>query len=357
MALFYLAGALAGCGQNDIRVYTVPKEKPSLATASTDAAPQPQVHWKLPAGWEEQAAGGMRLARFAVTGKDGHQADIAIIPLGAANAPIDQLVNIWREQIHLPPVKPEDLTKQGEKVKIGSSQGDLFELVSTEPMIDDKFKARSLIAILSTNGGTWVFKMSGYDDLVVQQKASFTSFLESISIDESAGALGTPPRFASTNPGKLPTGPGGNDSATAKPVWKVPAGWQEQPPSQMLLAKFAVGGDGAAKAEVTVSAFPGDTGGLLANVNRWRGQVGLANIAQSDLQAQLTPVDVAGGKAMLVDVTGLNPKTGQKARLIGAIIPREGRTWFFKMMGDEQLAEKEKSVFVKFIQTVQFPDA
>src|SRR5438270_2760227 len=102
VALLCLAAALAGCGQNDIRVYTVPKEKPSPATASADAAAQPQVRWKLPSGWEEQEAGGMRLARFAVNGKDGHQADVAIIPLGAVNAPIDQLVNIWREQIHLP---------------------------------------------------------------------------------------------------------------------------------------------------------------------------------------------------------------------------------------------------------------
>ena len=110
-------------------------------------------------------------------------------------------------------------------------------------------------------------------------------------------------------------------------------------------------------AEVTVSAFPGDVGGLLANVNRWRGQVGLANISQSDLSNEVTSVDVPGGKAMLVDVTGSNPKNGQKARLIGAIVPREGRTWFFKLMGDEQVAEKQKSTFVKFVQTVQFPDA
>jgi hypothetical protein len=60
---------------------------------------------------------------------------------------------------------------------------------------------------------------------------------------------------------------------------------------------------------------------------------------------------------MLVDVTGQNPRNGQKARLIGAIIPREGRTWFFKLMGDEQVAEREKPIFVKFIKTVQFPDA
>jgi len=140
VALLCLAAALAGCGQNDIRVYTVPKEKPSVATASVDAAAQPQVHWKLPSGWEEQEAGGMRLARFAVTGKDGHQADVAIIPLGAVNAPIDQLVNIWREQIHLPAVKPEELANQGEKIKIGASQGNLFELVSTEAMIGMKMQ-------------------------------------------------------------------------------------------------------------------------------------------------------------------------------------------------------------------------
>ena len=142
----------------------------------------------------------------------------------------------------------------------------------------------------------------------------------------------------------------------AKPLWKVPSEWQEQSPGQINLAKWVVGSDsGGGSAEVTVSAFPGDVGGLLANVNRWRGQVGLGNISQSDLSSHVTPVDVPGGKAMLVDVTG--SKNGQKARLIGAIVPREGRTWFFKLMGDEQVAEKQKSVFVKFVQTVQFPDA
>jgi len=148
----------------------------------------------------------------------------------------------------------------------------------------------------------------------------------------------------------------GETTNPAKPLWKVPSEWQEQSPGQINLAKWVVGSDsGGGSAEVTVSAFPGDVGGLLANVNRWRGQVGLGNISQADLSSNVTPVDVPGGKAMLVDVTG--SKNGQKARLIGAIVPREGRTWFFKLMGDEQVAEKQKSVFVKFVQTVQFPDA
>src|SRR6185436_7389792 len=150
------------------------------------------------------------------------------------------------------------------------------------------------------------------------------------------------------------TAPAGE--AAAKPNWDVPADWKEQPPSQMLLAKFLLGGDAGAKAEVTVSVFPGDTGGLLANVNRWRGQVGLTPVEQPELKT-LASVDVIGGKATLVDVTGVCPRNGQKARLIGAIVPREGNTWFYKMMGDEAVAEQQKAAFVKFIQTVRYPNA
>jgi hypothetical protein len=355
---FAISALISGCGRNDIRVYTVPKEKPSTAVASSEGEGTPQVHWKTPAGWQEQEAEGMRLARFSVTGKEGRQADVAIIPLSGINAPVDQLVNIWREQMHLPALKPEELAEHGEKVKIGSSEGNLFEMASTEPLIDEKFKARSLVALLQTNGAIWIFKMSGHDDFVAEQKPIFSAFLASISIDNSPGLGMQHPRLASTNAKRIPTESNAAEgNAPGKPAWQVPAGWQEQPPSQMILAKFLVGTGGAEKAEVTVSAFPGDMGGLLANVNRWRGQVGLDKVTQADLSKDVTPVDLAAGKAMLVDVTGVNPKTGQKARLIGAIVPREGRTWFFKLMGDEKLAEKEKPVFVKFIQTVQFPDA
>ena len=52
----------------------------------------------------------MRLARFAVAGNGGEAADVSIIPLGGISAQKDQLLNIWREQIRLPPVDLEQLT-------------------------------------------------------------------------------------------------------------------------------------------------------------------------------------------------------------------------------------------------------
>lgn len=351
LALLCVGGLFAGCGRNDVRVYTVPKEQPSLAEAETGG--QPEVHWKLPEGWEEREGDQMRVARFAVKGTNGEAADVSIIALGevAADKKTD-LVNIFRNQIQLPPAGPSELTNS--PVAIGSARGELFEIVSEKPVLDDK-NARVLLALAELENGVWLFKMSGHDDFVARQKSAFESFLKSISIQKSAApAIG---RIASTN-AKQTRKPGGEETTNpARPAWKVPSEWQEQSPGQMLLAKWVVAGDSGASAEVTVSAFPGDVGGLLANVNRWRGQVGLGNISQSDLSSHVTPVDVPGGKAMLVDVIGSNPRNGQRARLIGAIVPREGRTWFFKLMGDEQVAEKQKSVFVKFVQTVQFPDA
>jgi hypothetical protein len=53
------------------------------------------------------------------------------------------------------------------------------------------------------------------------------------------------------------------------PEWTVPEGWQETPPTQMLISRFEVNADDG-QVEITVSAFPGDVGGTVANVNRWR---------------------------------------------------------------------------------------
>src|SRR4051812_46360840 len=99
VGLFCSVFLLSGCGQSDIRIYTVPKEKPSLAATSSEGDSQPHVHWQTPAGWEEREAGGMRLARFAASSKDGQEADIAVIPLRGVDAASADLVNIWRKQI------------------------------------------------------------------------------------------------------------------------------------------------------------------------------------------------------------------------------------------------------------------
>lgn len=146
------------------------------------------------------------------------------------------------------------------------------------------------------------------------------------------------------------------ESAPGKPAWTVPAGWTEELPTQMLLAKLSVT-DQDARAAITVSSFPGEVGGLLANVNRWRGQVSLPPISEADLPNAVAQLETQAGKASLVDLIGTDANTGRTARLICVVLPHAGQTWFFKIMGDEQVVAREKDAFLKFVQSARFPDA
>ena len=90
------------------------------------------------------------------------------------------------------------------------------------------------------------------------------------------------------------------------------------------------------------------------NVNRWRGQIGLGQLAESEIQSTAKPLDVASGKATFVDMTGGDPKTGQKTRVLGLIVPQGQQTWFYKLMGPEQTVEANKEAFLAFVKTVKY---
>lgn len=346
MPAFFLALVLvAGCGKEEIRTYTVPKE--SAATA-----PAPHPHWTLPSGWTEQPASGMRVGSFTVTGKDGQQADVSIIPLsGQAGSDLDN-VNRWRAQVGLQPVAAGELATLTEKVSIGESEGALFQMSGTSP--ETSKPTRLLGAILAQGGTTWFFKMLGSDTLVAEQKPAFQQFLKSISFHaagEHAQTAATPAPPASIVPQSPAT-------SSKLPAWEVPGSWQEQPPSSMLLARFAVKDQSSGKAEVTVSAFPGDVGGLLPNVNRWRNQIGLAPIDTPELAKAVSPLELDGIKATLVEMANPKPSAaGSPQRIIVALVPHGGQTWFFKLLGDDAAVAKEKAALLKFVQSIRFPNA
>lgn len=368
LALTVAAALLSGCGKEDIKVYRTDKDKPESAPTANPhaggsmgamgenphamAASTARIAYKLPAGWQERPASNMRVASFAIPGKDDQSADVSVIPLPGVGAHLTEMVNIWRQQLQLPEATEEMAAKSAEDIKVGADQGKLYDLASTEKVLNNKYQARIIAAILMRGETAWFFKLTGEDALVAAQKPAFLEFLKSVSfVSEPAG--GMPPMAGGMPPmGGGMMAPAGGGDAPAKPAWTVPAGWKEEPPTQMLIAKF-LAADGDAKAEITVSAFPGDVGGLLANVNRWRRQIGLPPIEDADLAKTVSEIDAQGGKAKLVDLDGVDAKSGQKARLVGVIVPQATQTWFYKLMGDEKVVAREKDALVKFVQSVK----
>jgi hypothetical protein len=359
VAATILISALAGCKRNEATVYNVPKDNsPQVQpapvavpeTASPEMAPPPaaamslpQLKYQLPAGWQEKPLTEMRVASFTALGTNGQSADVSVIPLPIVGKDL-QLVNMWRSQVQLPATSDPDAVKQAEPVAIGMEQGRLFEFVSGQPMIGNA-RQRILVAMLTRGNMSWFFKMTGEDAFVASQKDNFLQFLKSVSFVENA-------------PAEMAAAPAAqSENQNANSIWTIPSDWQALPPSQFLLAEFAVTGTNGATADVNVAEMGGEGGGLLANVNRWRGQIGLPQISETDLQPLATPIDSPNGKIQIVDFTGTDPKTGKPARLVGAIVPQNGQTWFYKLMGDESIVAQQKDAFIKFIQSANYANA
>jgi hypothetical protein len=364
-----LALSLAGCGRNDVQVYQVGKEQAQSPPAQgADATAMPPGHpdvsaqppglkWTLPTGWEEVVPPGqMRVASFRIKGEGSKLGDVSVVPLPGAAGGILANVNRWRGQVGLAPVSEAELGNLAQKVVIAGHPGELYEQAgqgtgSGEP-------TRILAAILMHDEVAWFFKVTGDDQLVAQQKPAFVEFLKSLTFTAPAAPVaqaGLPADHPPIDTPMLSAQPADATApASGKPAWQVPAAWKEVPGGQFLVAKFTISGDGGAQAAVNVSMSAGDGGGLAANVGRWRGQLGLGQLSEDELNKLAAPVDTAAGKAMLVDMIGTDARTGQKARLVGVIVPQGGQTWFYKLMGDEQLVGREKDAFSKFVQTARY---
>jgi hypothetical protein len=135
--------------------------------------------------------------------------------------------------------------------------------------------------------------------------------------------------------------------------WTPPDGWSPQPLSEMRLASFKVAGANASSADVSVTAFPGEAGGLGPNLNRWRGQLQLPPLSDNQLSTAIQRVDVDNAPAYLVDfqTADKNPKP---SRILGAVMQTSDRTWFVKMTGPPDLLEIQRAKFLDFVRSFRF---
>ena len=124
----------------------------------------------------------------------------------------------------------------------------------------------------------------------------------------------------------------------------------------MRRATFVVKDTNDQTVEIVVSTFPGDVGGLLANVNRWRGQIGLGPVAPDEIASITSDVEIGGTKTTVVDFKTDTAPAGktQPQRMIVVTLPHAGNSWFFKMTGDAPLVGAQKETLLQFVKSVKF---
>jgi hypothetical protein len=182
-----------------------------------------------------------------------------------------------------------------------------------------------------------------------------------------AAAPPSPPPPAQASVPSLPAGhppidmsaqqlPPGTGADAPNPQWTVPEGWQPGKASNVRRASFVATGPEGQTVDIAVTAFPGDVGGMLMNVNRWRSQIGLTPVTSEEIGSMTSKLAVNEIEATVTDFAADKPAAGRAnpQRMIVVTVPHEGVSWFFKMTGDAPLVEAQKTTFLEFVKSVKF---
>lgn len=160
---------------------------------------------------------------------------------------------------------------------------------------------------------------------------------------ERMGVQAPPPAAPASAPSGAATS-GGNGALK----WELPAGWSELAPTSMRVANFRVGGD--ERAECYLTFLAGDGGGLAANIQRWRTQMGQGPLSTQEIAA-LPTKPMLGGEAVLVDFKGSFSGMGggaklADARLVGLLLVGPQGAAFLKMTGPSSTIDGQVDAFL-----------
>lgn len=342
VVLSLLAALVAGCSSSEREESLDPPETiraPGLrigasssqrfgrmgaGSAAESSAPEaPRVFtFALPAGWKTLPAQQFRDVNLEAPG--GVNAWVTLMGPGAGGA-LGNL-NRWRSQLGLAPAAEEDLAALPTETLLGQG-AQRIDLSSADG-------AQRLVAVMLFEADRSVFvRMSGSPDAVQEQQPGFATFLASLSDRPQGGVPQGGAGAAEASPSD-PSDPSGAGDFR----WSTPAGWVPVGGSPFKLFEYTV-----ADGKCWVSELAGDGGGLLANVVRWCGQVGIEPLAESEINA-LPRMQVLGQEAVYVRLL----QDGDAAGMLGLVIPLSERTLFVKMTGPSRLLIEQSPGFESF---------
>lgn len=272
--------------------------------AIDDATGQPT--WSTPDGWQQKPASGMRLATLSASTSSG---DVELSVIGLAkgadwNQQLLDNLNRWRGQMKLSSIGIAQLPKETKPIE----------------SVDD--------AVLIDIQGIYSGGMS--------PAAPFAG----------GGQSPARPPFASPPAAVPATRPA---VAAEKITYETPKGWVPGKQSSMRVASLLTSEEPTA-AEARISKWPnaGAMGDALMNVNRWRGQVGLAQVDAAGLAESAQPFSVDGADGSYYEMVGEN-----RAQL--AVMSTRGNlVWFFILTGTPDVVEQQRETFRTWVASASF---
>lgn len=166
-------------------------------------------------------------------------------------------------------------------------------------------------------------------------------------VPKAAGAPAPAPAMGmNMGTGEVPMPP--TPTGAAALAWTLPKGWTETRPGGMRVATLVPPVSGV---DISITALPGPAGGELANVNRWRGQIGLEPVDDAGLARLRAAVKAPAGTLSVYDFTS---DGATATRMVVALLTAEtGSTWFLKMTGEAKAVGQVRPDFLRLLETLR----
>ncbi len=286
----------------------------TMGAAAGDAEP---FTYTLPAGW--QKASPVQFRDVNLSAPDGVECWVSLLP--PSSTALSHLAR-WCGQLGLP--EPDEGAVAGlAKLRLLGKEALRIDLTAKDG------KKRLLGSMLLAPERHVFVRMQGTPEAVAAQEAALVAFEASLA-DRTAG---------SANPGVGSAPSPSNDDAEPQIRWSTPAGWTAQGPATMRLETFDLGGG----VSCWLTLLRGDGGGLVANVQRWAGQVGLPMLSTAELAA-LPRWDVRGHQAAYVALL----KDGDAEGLLAISVPLDGWSLYVRMRGPSSALRSHEAEFRTF---------
>lgn len=344
----FLAAAAAGCSDSsaprriessrevatassDLNFHATSGERFGTRTPSTNATATDDstsaLAWDVPAGWTELAPAQMRDANFRVAGDPRAECYLTLLTGEAGGLAAN--INRWRAQMSQP-VASADAIAGLPRVPFLGREAVLVDLAGafTGMSAGNAATDYRLVGLLLVDpAGSAFLKMVGPQDVIGPQVDAFRALARSIRSRAASAASDAIDAPAANHAGGI--------------EWNAPAAWRRAPERATRTVSFYV--DPGESVECYVTVLGGDAGGALANVNRWRGQMGQPPIGEPELAA-LPRIPMLGGQAILAQID----QAQGDSQMLAALGELPGRTIFVKVIGPRGLIESQRQSFTAF---------
>ena len=334
------------------------------------------LRYTTPPGWSELPGSQFRDVNFRVAGDANSECYLST--LSGEGGGLAANVNRWRKQMSLDALSAEAVAALPQVEWFGKRATAVdFTGTWTGMSGDHAAEGWRLIGYLLVEPAQSRFlKMTGPSEVLEREIENFRSLAASFRVGGApegdgqmdGAALGSgelppghPPMSSSAGTtaasgaaetsaaGAAAAVPSGNRSASGF-EWTPPEGWRRGREKSMREITYLVGSAGESECYVTL--LGGSGGGMLANINRWCGQLGQAPLAQADLD-KLEQIEMLGTQATLVELERGASSSNSPEYLLGAVCLLPERSVFVKMTGPRALLERERAAFQSFCKSAR----